>query len=136
MEIKLKAIPPISSEPIYKASIHKTGKIGLSIDTAKHYGFDTLKSVELLINDADTTDTSIYAILRKSGETNTYKINKAGNYHTVNSTDFFDTLKIDYKNENIVYSVSMIKIDGQEVLKFEKINKTKSDSKKENVFTT
>lgn len=126
MEIKLKAIPPQKPAPVYRANVHRTGKIGLMIDTAKQFGFTTEKSIELFINEADPNDTSIYGVMRNAGHENGYKILKGGDYHSIYAKSFFDTLNIDYaSNSNLGYAVTEIDIADEKVLKFTKIEKEK-----------
>ena len=128
MKLKLKSIPPAIQAPVYKAAVHKTGKIGLTIETAKHFGINTAKSIELLINEDDASDTSVYGILKNAGQPNTYKIMKAGDYHSINAKDFFDALKVNYEKDYISYVVSQIAVDGTDVLKFERAKKDSSGS--------
>ena len=123
MNIKLKAIPPTQAAPQYKATIQKSGKIGLSIQTADHFKIYTDKSMELLINEAEPNDTNIYGILKKAGEPNSYKIMKAGDYHSINAKDFLDAIKINYEKEYVGLLVSKIVVEGQEVIKFERAKK-------------
>lgn len=123
MKLKLKTIPPAPPAPIYKASIHKTGKIGFTIETAKHFGITAEKSMELAINEEDPTDLNVYGIIRPPDDPNAYKIQKAGDYHSVNAKGFFESIKLDYVNTNINYTVSEINVDGTPVLKFEVVKK-------------
>lgn len=123
MKIKLKSIPPPPPKPVYKASLHKTGKIGLAIDTAKEFGLTTDKSIELFINEADPEDKNVYGVLHNAGQQNTYKIMKAGDYHSINAKDFFDAINVNTEKETTGYVVSIINVDGTDVIKFERVKK-------------
>lgn len=133
--MKLKFITPVKQEPIYKASVHRTGRIGFTIQTAEKFGITTDKSMGLAINEEDPSDTSIYGILEEKGKPDTYKIMKAGEYHSVSAKSFFDTVKVDYSKGDISYHVSEVDIDGTKILKFTlKYNekeKTKTDKRSE-----
>lgn len=122
MNIKLKAIPPKDPDPQYKAALHRTGKIGLAVDTATAFGIDTSKAVELFINEADEQDKNIYARLVDAKTERTYKVNKGGSYHSINAKDFFDSLEMDYENIAFQYLVSKIIVDGTSLLKFELVS--------------
>lgn len=116
--MKLKFITPTKEEPVYRATVHKTGKIGLTIQTANQFGIRIDKSIALAINEEDPNDTSIYGILYEKGVPDTYRILKGGDYHSINAKSFFDTARIDYYNNNLSYNVTEITIDGSKVLKF------------------
>jgi hypothetical protein len=116
--MKLKFIIPAKQSPVYRASVHKTGRIGFTIQTANRFEIGIDKSMGLAVNEEDPNDTSIYGILYDKGGVETYKIMKAGDYHSVNAKSFFETVGIDYSNGDISYNVSEIDIEGNRILKF------------------
>lgn len=116
--MKLKYIVPIKQEPIYKASVHKTARIGFTIETANNFKISVDKSMILAVNSEDETDGSIYGILTEAKDPNGYKIQKAGKYHSVNAKGFFDTLAIIYKDGDISFIVTESEIDEIKVIKF------------------
>ncbi|MBK5272716.1 MAG: hypothetical protein JJE22_17085 [Bacteroidia bacterium] len=133
--MKLKFISPAKQTPVYRASVHRTGRIGFTIETAKEFGITIDKSMGIAVNEDDPNDTAIYGMLHDKGKPDTYKIMKGGNYHSVNARSFFDTVGIDYSKGDIYYNVSGIDIDGIKVLKFsirnvEKISKIETELKK------
>ena len=107
--MKLKIIAPAKPEPIYKASVHKTGRIGFTVDSAKNFNIDISKSLILAINSDDNKNDCIYGILSKIDDTNGYKIQKAGKYHSVNATEFFDAIFYMYEDGSISFLLSEIK---------------------------
>jgi len=116
--MKLKFITPAKQSPVYRASVHQTGRIGFTIQTANQFGITINKSMVLAVNEDDPNDTSIYGILSDKGLPDTYKIMKGGHYHSVNAKSFFDTVGIDYAKGHISYNVSEVDNDGTKVLKF------------------
>ncbi len=116
--MKLKFITPAMQQPVYRASVHMTGRIGFSIQTAKRFGIGIDKSMGLAINDDDPEDASIYGLLYEKDKSDAYRIIKGGDYHSVNAKVFFDTIGIDYSNGDISYNVSEVDIDGTKALKF------------------
>ncbi len=105
-------------QPVYRASVHMTGRIGFSIQTAKKFGIGIDKSMGLAINEDDPNDPSIYGLLYEKGKPDTYRIIKGGDYHSVNAKSFFDTIGIDYSNGDISYNVLEVDIDSTIALKF------------------
>ncbi len=116
--MKLKFITPAMQQPVYRASVHRTGRIGFSIQTAKRFEISIDKSMGLAINDDDPNDTSIYGLLYEKGKPDTYRITKGGDYHSVNAKSFFDTISVEYANGDLSYNVSEVDIEGTRALKF------------------
>lgn len=124
--MKLKFIPPKVEDPKFKGSLHRTGKIGLTIATAKHFGFNSTKSIQLAVNEEDPNDKNIYGVLQDSLYESGYKIMKGGNYHSINAKSFFDSLGIDCEKANITFNLSDINIDGTKAIKFTMLNHSSS----------
>ncbi|MGG9970663.1 hypothetical protein ACQ33O_02620 [Ferruginibacter sp. SUN002] len=116
--MKLQIIAPAKQEPIYKASVHRTGKIGFTIETANEFKISVEKSMVLAINPDERKGAAIYGILSPSNDPNGYKIQKAGKYHSVNAKGFFESLKFIYEEGNITFTVTEIDVEGTKALKF------------------
>lgn len=116
--MKLKFIIPTKPEPVYKASVHKTGRIGFTIETANKFGIGVDKCMKLAVNEEDREIKNIYGVLGKAGEPEGYRIQKAGKYHSVDSKAFFDSLNLIYEGGDISFTVSEEDINGTRFLKF------------------
>lgn len=133
--MKLKFIMPKAPEPIYKSSVHRSGRIGFTIEAADIFGISANKTMSLGINSEDEDDKNIYGILSTSDDKHGYKIQKAGNYHSVKANGFFDTLNIEYASGDLSYNVTESTIDGAKILKFSPNPRKVAKSKKVTINT-
>lgn len=125
--MKIKFFNPNSLDRNLKATIHKSGKLGFTVDAANKMELETNKSAAVGINEEDSSDTSLYIIIYNDQKEGTFKVAKAGNYYYLNLKNLFDTLKISYKNESFIYDISEDNIEGQRVYKL-----TQRDNNKKN----
>jgi len=116
--MNLKFIKPSTLDKNLKATAHKSGKLGFTIEAAKKLKLAETKSANIAINTDDFTDTNLYITINEAVESDSYKINKAGAYFYINTKALFDDMKIDYVNDSIVYDISLETIDGQSFFKF------------------
>ena len=116
--MKLKFITPEKAAPVYRASVHRTGKIGFTIETAEHFKINVDKSLALAINEDDVNDKCLYGVLNDGLPENAYKIMKAAKYHSVSAKSFFETVGIDFSKGDVSYTINEIEIDGAKMLKF------------------
>lgn len=123
--MKLKFITPDGLDKNLKATAHKSGKLGFTSEAAEKMALTASKSASIAINEDDTSDSSLYVIINESILEGAFKINKAGQYYYINTKALFDTLKIDYKNDWIVYDITKETIDNQLVYKFKRRLKDK-----------
>lgn len=106
-----------------KATVHKTGKIGFTVDAAKKLSLSVNCSLSIGMNEENTGDSNLYVMVHSTVETGAFKVSKAGGYYYVNTKVLFDNLKIDYTNSAIVYDITEEDIDGQKIYKFKKRSK-------------
>ena len=123
--MKLKFLPPDALEKNLKATAHKTGKLGFTVDAATKLDLSVDKTASIAINEDDPGDNSLYVIIHPIKKEHTYKISKAGDYYYINAKALFDNLKIDYANDWVVYDISTEDIDNQLVFKFKRRERKK-----------
>ncbi len=116
--MKLKFIKPEKAKPKYRSNVHRTGRIGFTIEAAKTFGLAVDKSMALAVNSEDANDKSIYGILVDNGDENGYKIQKAGAYYSVKAAAFFDFMKTDYSKGDLSYTLSPLVIEGESIIEF------------------
>ncbi len=106
--MKLKRIDPNNLDKNLKATAHKTGKLGFSSEAAKKMRLETAKTAYLFLNSDDVDDRNLYVQIDydKVNENDGFKILKAGSYYYLNAKAFFDTYKLDYVNDNLVYDIT------------------------------
>lgn len=121
--MKLKFLNPNSLERNVKATVHKSGKMGFTLEASKKMELTTEKSISIAINDDDKEDSSLYVIVNKSRDMDAYPILKAGEYHYANLTPLFDSLGVDYKKFAIFYDISEERIENELVFRFKRREK-------------
>lgn len=131
--MKLKFITPDGLDKNLKATAHKSGKLGFTMDAAEKLKLTSERSVSVAVNEDDPSDTNLYVVINETVKEGSFKINKAGQYYYVNTKALFDTLKIDYKNDWVVYDISKETIDGQLIYRFKRRERDKKNEKTSNV---
>jgi hypothetical protein len=125
--MKLKFFNPNNLDKNLKATAHKTGKLGFTVEAAKKLELTTEKSAAIAINDDDESDKSLYVIVYPDKQEGAFNISKAGEYFYINTKALFDSLRIDYTKDSIVYDISLEDIDNQKIYKFKRREKSKKN---------
>lgn len=118
--MKLKFFNPNSLEKNLKATVHKTGKLGFTVDAAKKMQLSVEKSAGIGVNEDDQTDKNLYVVIYPNKQEGAFNISKAGQYYYINTKALFDSLKIDYIKGYVVYDISEELIDDQRIFKFKR----------------
>ena len=127
--MKLKFFQPEALDRNLRATAHKTGKLGFTIEAAKRLALSNEKSASIAMNEDDPSDLNLYVIINPAKQQGAFSINKAGDYYYINTKALFDTLKIDYVKEYVVYDISDEVIDEQTLYKFKRrLKKINDDS--------
>lgn len=120
---------PILSAKAYntklKCTIHSSGKLGFTEETAKQLKFNESSSVMFATDNED--ETVLYLFNVKGTNEDAFKIYKAGAYFYVNTKILFDSLKYDYTNNTIIFDMMEIKDDKNEIYKLNKREKLRKD---------
>ena len=87
-----------------KATIQRSGKLGLTDATAKRLGFGEGSAVQFAEDDEEK---GVYYLINKVSPDaeNAYKVCKAGDYFYVNARGLFDRLGFDYEKYNIIFDL-------------------------------
>lgn len=118
--MKLKFIDPSTLDKNLKATVHKTGKMGFSMEAASKLGLGEFKSARIAINEADPEDKSLYMVIEDSIVERAFKINRAGKYFYINTKALFDGMQMDYVKNSYVYDIAPTNVDGQTVYRFKR----------------
>ena len=132
--MKIKFFNPNSLDRNLKATVHKSGKLGFTVDAANKMLLKSNKSAGVGMNEDDITDTSLYLLVYDQHEDGAFKVAKAGDYYYLNLKSLFDTLKIDYKSQSVIFDISEEEIDGQRLFKLSRRENNKND-KTDNYIT-
>ncbi|GAB3420727.1 hypothetical protein [Niabella aquatica] len=125
--MKIKFFNPDSLDRNLKATVHKSGKLGFTVDAAKKLKLETNKSAAIGTNEDDPSDESLYVIVYNEVRNNAFRIAKAGQYYYINLKALFDALKINYKAESVVYDISEEIFGDDTVFKFSRRKITKKE---------
>lgn len=120
--MKIKFYKPEELEKNLKVTIHKTGKMGFTMDAAKKLLLPEMNTSDIGSNEEDEKDECLYLAIYKGNEGG-FKVSKAGQYYYINTKVLFDNLKVDYSKGNIVYDMSEIEIDGTTYYKLKRRRK-------------
>lgn len=126
--MKIKFFNPNALEKNLKATVHRTGKLGFTIESAKKMNLENSKSLSIGTNEDDENDKSLYIIVNENTEESSFPVLKAGQYHYINTKALFDNLNWDYLSKTISFDIKTIENDGQAVYKFEMREKLKKQN--------
>jgi hypothetical protein len=123
--MKIKFFNPDSLDKNLKATVHKSGKLGFTVDAARRLKLETNKSAAIGTNEDDPLDDSLYIIIYNEVRSGAFRIAKAGQYYYINLKALFDALKINYKQESVVYDISEEPLGDEMIFKFSSRKNTK-----------
>jgi len=120
MEINLKFFNPANVDRNIKATTHRTGRLGFTIEAANKFKFAPRMSLKVATNEADESDTNLYAILQNDIGNESFRILKAGKYFSVNLKPLFDQIKLDYVHTTYIYDITEETIQEANLLVFKR----------------
>lgn len=85
-----------------RLSVHKTGKLGFSMDAKETLKLTKYKSITLAANADDENDKHLYLLLDEEEPEGSYKISKAGDYYYVNMGALLKSLGHEYSDGKLV----------------------------------
>ena len=102
---KLMAIKILSAKQFattLKATIHKTGRLGFTDDTAKALDFKSGKFAKFAQDDENG---SLYLIIISEGSEDAFSVRESSGYYYVSTKVMFDTLGFEYETGNIMFDL-------------------------------
>ena len=97
-----------------KCTIHSSGKLGFTDETAKELGLSVESGIKFAMNDNDDL---LLINCRTERDEDAFDVGKSGAYYYVNAKPLFDSLGLDYKNNVIMFDLSKVKHDSMEIYK-------------------
>jgi hypothetical protein len=116
--MKIKFFHPGELDKNIRATVHKSGKMGFTIEAAKKMGLSPDKSMSIGMNEENSEDKNLYVLINKSKQKDSFSILKAGDYYYVNTNPLFNSLKLDYTKNSISFDIAEDEIDGMKVFVF------------------
>lgn len=90
---------------VVKATVHKTGKLGFSSGAAKLLDLENIRYFNIGKNKANSEDESLYLVPIEDESDKSFKVVKAGDYFYVFIKNIMREMKIDYKNESVIFDI-------------------------------
>ncbi|MBI5324968.1 MAG: hypothetical protein HZB41_06815 [Ignavibacteriae bacterium] len=115
--MKFKKLNYELAERNMKCTIHKTGKLGFTLNAARKLGLSTSKSLDIGINEDDQNDKNLYMVIYDIINENSLRIYRAGEYYYVDTKELFDYLKYEYRYYTIIFDLVVIKEENFEYVK-------------------
>lgn len=111
-----------------KCTIHSSGKLGFTDETAKEFGLTTESGVKFASNESG----ELFLInCRNTVDEDAFKVCKSGQYFYVNAKPLFDSLGLDYKSNVIMYDLSKVEHETLELYKLNERIKERNNIKSE-----
>ena len=85
-----------------KATIHKTGRLGFTDETAKALDFKSGKFAKFAQDDENK---SLYLIINSEGSEDAFSVRESSGYYYVSTKVMFDTLGFEYETGNIMFDL-------------------------------
>lgn len=104
--MKFKVIKASNLDKNLKCTVHKSGKLGFTEAAITKLDIENKRYMYIGTNDDDPNDTNLYILLKRNGDDDSFKTNKAGNYYYANTKELFDQQKIDYLKKSIIFDIS------------------------------
>lgn len=111
-----------------KCTIHSSGKLGFTDETAKELGLSVESGIIFAMNDNDDL---LLINCRAERDEDAFDVGKSGAYYYVNAKPLFDSLGLDYKNNVIMFDLSKVKHDSLEIYKLTRRSKPRRGENEE-----
>ncbi len=96
-----------------KCTIHKSGKLGFSMDAIEMLGIDETKEIGIAKGE-DYEDTgNLYMKVFNEPQRGAFSVSKAGEYYYLNTKNLFNQLGLNYQKDKIIYDIVEAEIEGE-----------------------
>jgi|GEM_PF-3830190 len=131
--MKIKIYNPKDLNKKYRISVHRTGRMGFPADAAEKLNLAENKSADFGENEDDPNDPNLYMVIYKEKEKGGFKVNKNGEYYSINLKILLDNLNINYSNGTVWFEMEEKIINEEKIYSLEKKGKV---AKKNNEVET
>jgi len=121
--IELDFFESSSKYGVVKATVHKTGKLGFSSGANKFMELDKIKYFNIGTNKNDKEDNNLYLVPIEKETDKSFKVVKAGDYYYITIKNILRDLKIDYKNETVIFDIDELEMKDNKIYKLNKRNR-------------
>lgn len=110
-----------------KCTIHSTGKLGFTEETAKQMKLSEFSFIKFALDESDI----LYLIHSNTKDDDCFNVSKAGRYFYINAKGLFDSLNLDYINHTIIFDMVEVKDEGEKIYKLKERRKPRKQSMEE-----
>lgn len=121
--IELDFFESSSKYGVVKATVHKTGKLGFSSGASKFMELDKIKYFNIGTNKNDEEDNNLYLVPIEKETDKSFKVVKAGDYYYITIKNILRDLKIEYKNETVIFDIDELEMKNNKIYKMTKRNR-------------
>jgi len=103
-----------------KATIHANGKLGFNRNAEKRLNLEQAKTVKIGRTKEYEKDGTLFLITTTEMDVDGFAIMKSGAYYYANTRSLFDKLNENYETVKVIYDISEIDHDGQQIFKLKR----------------
>ena len=96
-----------------KCTIHKSGKLGFSMDAIELMNIDENKSISIAKGSDYEDSGNLYAKVNNGNIRSAFSVSKAGEYYYLNTKNLFNQLGLNYQKDKIIYDVVEVEIENE-----------------------
>ncbi len=96
-----------------KCTIHKSGKLGFSMDAIEMLAIDETKKIGIARGEDYEETGNLYMKVFNHPEKGAFSVSKAGDYYYLNTKNLFNQLGLNYQKNKIIYDVVEVEIDNE-----------------------
>ncbi|MEX0661203.1 MAG: hypothetical protein WEA58_10190 [Balneolaceae bacterium] len=100
-----------------KCTVHKSGKLGFSMDAIDLMGIDEQRSISIAKGSDYEENGNLYMKVHNDNVKGAFSVSKAGKYYYLNTKNLFNQLNLNYQKDKIIYDVVETEIEGGKYFK-------------------
>lgn len=129
--MKLRFIKPNELEKSIRLAVHKSGKLGFTIEASDKLGLKPGQSASIAVNEDEPDSQDLYMVINDKEEEGAFKISRSAPYFFINTKLLFENLKIDFSSGKLAYDMKKINFDGETVYELKKHTRNNENDEKD-----
>lgn len=128
--MKIKFFKSNELEKPHRLAVHKSGKLGFTIEAAKALKLNQETSISIGVNEEDSADSNLYMAVHSGFVDGAFRVAKAGDYYYLPIKLLLDNLKVPYSTESVVYNMTKVESGGDDLFRLTRLEKEAKRAKK------
>lgn len=100
-----------------KCTVHKSGKLGFSMDAIEMMNLNEDKSISIAKGEDYEENGNLYFKVHDTVVKGAFSVSKAGEYYYLNTKNLFNRLELNYQKDKIIYDVVEVEIEDETFFK-------------------